>query len=186
MLVMIVMVASSIVTEELGLHYLLGAVVAGAILPHSYKDAIHWIEKPTLHYLLPFFVVSAGFGISLTTLKPAVWFMFGMLCAANLIGQFFGSFTAAKMLGYPKNEAMAITSFMTCKGIVELALAKLLYTAHVIPEELYVAAVLMAIVLTAITAPWARLTLKGLPELNLGHSPQLAMVPVEEQLHRTR
>jgi hypothetical protein len=49
---------------------------------------------------------------------------------------------------------------MTCKGIVELALARMLYEGDKIPIEMYIAAVLMAIFLTAITAPIASFALR--------------------------
>ena len=72
--------------------------------------------------------------------------------------------TVIKALGFSFPVACAITSFMTCKGIVELALARTLYDGHKIPVEMYISAVLMAIFLTAITAPIASLALRFVSE----------------------
>jgi Kef-type K+ transport system membrane component KefB len=155
-----VLMISCSITHALHLHALLGAVVCGVILPESYKRRTFWIEPYTLHYFLPFFVIGAGLGISLITLSPEVWMIFGRLVLANIAGQLIGTLFFAWLLGFSFPIACAITSFMTCKGIVELALARTLYDGDKIPVELYVAAVLMAIFLTAITAPIASISLR--------------------------
>ena len=155
-----VLVISCSITHALHLHALLGAVVCGVILPESYKRRTFWLEPYTLHYFLPFFVIGAGLGISLITLSPEIWMLFGRLVLANIAGQLVGSLFFAWLLGFSFPIACAITSFMTCKGIVDLALARMLYEGDKIPVEMYIAAVLMAIFLTAITAPIASFALR--------------------------
>lgn len=147
---------SSYVTEWLGVHFLLGAVVAGAILPEQYKKVSHWLEKPTLHIFLPFFIVTAGLGVSLGTGSQATWLLAAMLITVNLVFQFgVTPFVGRYFTKLSWRHSLTITTFMTCKGIVEFALAKILFDAGVIGTDLYNAAIIMAVVLTAITAPLA-------------------------------
>jgi Kef-type K+ transport system membrane component KefB len=86
--------------------------------------------------------------------------IFGRLVLANIAGQLVGTLFFAWLLGFSFPVACAITSFMTCKGIVELALARTLYDGNKIPVEMYISAILMAIFLTAITAPIASFALR--------------------------
>jgi Kef-type K+ transport system membrane component KefB len=86
--------------------------------------------------------------------------IFGRLVLANIAGQLVGTLFFAWLLGFSFPVACAITSFMTCKGIVELALARTLYDGNKIPVEMYISAILMAIFLTAITAPIASFVLR--------------------------
>jgi Kef-type K+ transport system membrane component KefB len=160
LVVLPVLVMSCFVTHALHLHALLGAVVCGVILPESYKRRTFWLEPYTLHYFLPFFIIGAGLGVSLTTLSPEVWMIFGRLVFVNIAGQLIGTLFFAWLLGFSFPVACAITSFMTCKGIVELALARTLYDGNKIPVEMYISAILMAIFLTAITAPIASFVLR--------------------------
>ena len=99
LLVLPVLVVSCSVTHALHLHALLGAVVCGVILPESYKQRTFWLEPYTLHYFLPFFIIGTGLGISLTTLSPEVWMIFGRLVLANLAGQLIGTLFFAWLPG---------------------------------------------------------------------------------------
>jgi Kef-type K+ transport system membrane component KefB len=133
-------------------------------LPESYKKASQWVEAPTLHYLLPFFVVTAGLSVKLGVGSSAVFSIFATLASANILGQIVGTLPFARLFGFSWRHAIAITAFMTCKGIMEFALAKILLDGGIISVELYNSAIVMAIFLTAITSPIAWLTLqKGLP-----------------------
>lgn len=154
-------IASSIASNFVGLHYLLGAVIAGALLPSHYREIVHKIEKPVLRYAMPFFIISAGLEIRLGSLENAVWVFFGTLTIANIFSKIAGTGLVARALGYSWQASFAFTSFLSCKGIVELAISKDLFVSGAIPFELYAAAVMMAITLTALTAPGACLALRN-------------------------
>jgi Kef-type K+ transport system membrane component KefB len=96
----------------------------------------------------------------MATVLLQIWMIFERLVLANIAGQLVGTLFFAWLLGFSFPIACAITSFMTCKGIVELALARTLYDGDKIPVEMYISAVLMAIFLTAITAPIASFALR--------------------------
>ncbi|MEK7877230.1 MAG: cation:proton antiporter, partial [Pseudomonadota bacterium] len=162
LMVMIVLtIASSLASNFVGLHYLLGAVIAGALLTSDYKKIVQKIERPVLRYGLPFFIVSAGLGIKLGSLENVVWVFFGTLTICNLLSNGAGVTCVARAMGFSWREALAFTSCLSCKGIVELAVAHDMYASGAIPREMYESAVMMAVTLTTLTAPWLCLVLRG-------------------------
>lgn len=156
---LVLLYCSSHATEELGLHSLLGAVILGVVLPNSFKCHCRWLEAPTLHGLMPFFVVGAGAGIRLGSVNPMVWQMLIILIIVTLIGNYLGTVPVARLVGYSWREATSFMPFTICKGVVEFAIAGALFAAGAMPRELYDMAILYAIALTVLTPPLAQLVL---------------------------
>jgi Kef-type K+ transport system membrane component KefB len=59
-------IASAVVTEAMGLHYIIGAFIAGAVTPIRFrKPILDRLQVPTVVFLTPFFFASTGLRIHL-------------------------------------------------------------------------------------------------------------------------
>lgn len=146
-----VLLASVFVTEELGLHTLLGAVVCGIILPHSVSHSLLKLEKGIQYTLVPFFLFNVGLSTSfevtnINVLIPAI-----LLTVSTAIVQVNTvSYIAVKYLHFWPNKAKAAGWLTTMRGMVEIVVAKSIVDAGIISPELGQAVILMAIIQTLI------------------------------------
>ncbi|NTU73847.1 cation:proton antiporter [Candidatus Roizmanbacteria bacterium] len=148
------LLASAITTELIGIHYLLGAFLFGAIIPK--KIAIPIYEKTesiVLVILLPFFFILTGLKTHLVFEDVAVWAIFGFMTITTVVGKFFGTAVPAKICGYSTRTSLLFGSFMLCKGLMEIVVLNIILQAQIISSVAFSGMVLMALVSTIITKP---------------------------------
>lgn len=152
------LLASAAVTELIGLHYILGAFIAGSAMPRRYAAAIlDRLEHFATLILLPFFFTLTGLKVNLTLDDPAQWTVFVLASLATLTGKMAGTTLPARWTGESWPDALRLGTLMPCKGLMEVIVLTVLLEAGVLSGPCFSAMVLMAVAVTALTQPMTRL-----------------------------
>ena len=146
---------SALVTEAIGVHYLLGAFIFGAVMPKSAAhDIMHKIDPVMSVVLLPFFFMLTGLKTNFDILNSAIWVLFAIVLAASSIGKFAGTALPEKYIAKSSwKKSCQLGGFMQCKGLMEVIVLNMLLQGGIITSLLFSAMILMAVVTTAITKP---------------------------------
>lgn len=152
--------ASSGVTEIIGIHALFGAFLFGAILPKEGKLAetlAERLETVAVVLLLPLFFAYSGLRTQIGLLdSPTDWLVAGALILIATIGKFGGSAVAARLTGLRWREASAVGILMNTRGLMELIVLNIGMDIGVISPTVFTMLVIMALVTTFATTPVLR------------------------------
>ena len=157
--------AYAIFAELMGLHFILGAFLAGMFF-HSnsvdagvYKRVEQQMSGITSGFLAPIFFVSIGLHLDFTAVSQVPGFV-AVLILIAFASKLVGSGLPAYWLGLSKRESLMVGVGMSGRGAVELIVAGIALEAGlflqpqptpVIVESLFSAIVLMALVTTIVT-----------------------------------
>ncbi len=151
------LLASSAMTEWLGIHALFGAFLFGSILPRDrefVRDVTEKLEDLTVVFFLPLFFASTGLRTSIGLVSgPELWGFFGLVMLVAVAGKFGGSTLAARLTGLSWREASALGVLMNTRGLMELVILTIGLDIGVISPALFAMMVLMALVTTFMTTP---------------------------------
>ena len=151
------LLASSTITEVIGIHALFGAFLFGAILPKEGKLAealADKIETVSVVLLLPLFFAYSGLRTQIGLLdQPSEWLTTGVLILLATVGKFGGSTLAARWTGLRWREASAIGILMNTRGLMELIVLNIGMDLGVISPTVFTMLVIMALVTTFATSP---------------------------------
>jgi Kef-type K+ transport system membrane component KefB len=155
-----VAIASALATEAMGLHYILGAFVAGVATPENLrKPILDRLQVMTVAVLMPFFFILTGLR---TLIDPASSAFLEIFVAATLvavIGKVGGSAIAARFTGASWPTALGLGALLQTKGLMEVIVLTILLDAGIISANVFAALILMAVVSTALAMPLARVML---------------------------
>lgn len=152
------LLASAAVTEAIGLHYILGAFVAGTAMPRRFAAAIlARLDPVATLVLLPFFFTLTGLKVTLDLNDPAQWVVFGLASLVTLAGKMAGTAIPARLTGESWRDALRLGTLMPCKGLMEVIVLTILLEAGVLSVACFSAMVLMAVAVTTLTQPMTRL-----------------------------
>jgi len=152
------LLASAAVTEAIGLHYILGAFIAGTAMPRRFAAAIlARLDPVATLVLLPFFFTLTGLKVALDLNDPAQWAVFGLASLVTLVGKMAGTAIPARLTGESWRDALRLGTLMPCKGLMEVIVLTILLEAGVLSSACFSAMVLMAVAVTALTQPMTRL-----------------------------
>ncbi|WP_424211359.1 cation:proton antiporter [Streptomyces sp. BI20] len=147
---------SALATDLIGVHALFGAFLFGVITPRGgrrVEAAAARIRAFTVPVLLPLFFVHTGLRTDIGGLSPELWLWAGAILAVAVLGKWGGATTAARAMGRPWRESLAIGSLMNCRGLTELVVLNVGLELGVIGPDLFTMLVLMALTTTALTGP---------------------------------
>lgn len=164
-LAIFVLLASSLVSELIGIHALFGAFMAGAVLPTN-KELRHGLtdrlEGVSVSLLLPIFFVLTGLRTKIDVLSDAsLWPVFGCILFLAVAGKLLGSAVAAKLSGFEWTESLAIGALMNTRGLMELIVLNIGFNLGVLKPEIFTMMVFMALFTTFMTAPLLDLIGRG-------------------------
>lgn len=151
---------SAVASDLIGLHAILGAFVAGAILPR--QALAGWRESLMLFsqtLLLPFFFILTGMRLQIAIHDSSFWLLTLVVTAAAVIAKLLSVTLTARATGLPWRESLALGSLMQCKGLMELVAINILLDSGVIGPQIFSALATMALISTFITAPVLQLVL---------------------------
>jgi Kef-type K+ transport system membrane component KefB len=172
-------IASALTTELMGLHYIIGAFVIGAILPvNLHKPILDRLQVMTVALLMPFFFTLTGMRTLFDLSSPALLQIFTVAIGAGTIGIIGGTAVAARLNGESWSFSFGLGSLLQAKGLTELIVLTILLDAHIISPRIFTALILMALFSTALAMPLARLTLAWAGERKQPDNP-VAIVPGE-------
>jgi Kef-type K+ transport system membrane component KefB len=156
-IIFLLVLVSGLITEQVGIHALFGAFLAGVIMPkeHEFVHAINEkLEYVAVVLLLPLFFALTGLRTSIGLVSGAeMWFFCFLIILVAILGKFGGSTLAARVSGMPWREAGALGILMNTRGLMELILLNIGLEIGVISPALFTMLVLMALITTFMTAP---------------------------------
>ena len=162
-----VALGSAVVTQLLGLHYIFGAFMAGAVMPHQWREPLlNRLQVPTVGLLMPFFFMLTG----LRTLIDLGSFDFLEILLVTtvlaVVGKVGGTAVTARLVGENWSTALTLGALVQTKGLMELIVLTILLDRGIIGTSAFSALVLMAVLTTMLAMPLARLGLRrATPEL---------------------
>jgi K+:H+ antiporter len=153
-------IASALATEAMGLHYILGAFVAGVVTPeHLRKPILDRLQVITVALLMPFFFMLTGLRTLIDPTSSAFLEIFVAATAVAVIGKVGGSAITARFTGESWPTALGLGALLQTKGLMEVIVLTILLDAGIISANVFAALILMAVVSTALAMPLARLML---------------------------
>ncbi|GHG93005.1 cation:proton antiporter [Pseudodonghicola xiamenensis] len=157
--------AFALLAEALGLHFIVGAFLAGlffgrgTIDNETYERVSETLSAVTFGFLAPIFFASIGFHADFSVISAVPWFL-ALLLLSAFVGKIVGAGGAARIFGFTMNESVAIGVGMSPRGAVELVIAGIALDAglfvsvsenDVIISNLFSAVVMMSVLTTVIS-----------------------------------
>ncbi|KAI0091841.1 Sodium/hydrogen exchanger family-domain-containing protein [Irpex rosettiformis] len=162
---LVIVFISAFFTDIIGIHAIFGGFLAGLIIPHDNGYAIALVEKLedlVSPLFIPLYFALTGLRTNLGSLDNGVtWGYTILICVVAFFSKFIACGLAAKACGFNWRESGAVGSLMSCKGLVELIVLNVGFSAGILDTRTFSMFVLHALVLTFITTP---LTLLFYPE----------------------
>jgi Kef-type K+ transport system membrane component KefB len=153
-------IGSALATELMGLHYIIGAFLVGAIIPAKLQEPIlDRLQVMTVALLMPFFFTLTGMRILIDPSSPVLLEVFLVTTAVAVVGIVGGTAVAARLNGEAWPVAFGLGSLLQSKGLTELIVLTILLDAQIISPTIFTAMILMALVSAALTMPLAKLAL---------------------------
>jgi Kef-type K+ transport system membrane component KefB len=138
-----------------GLHYMVGAFLAGASLDAKWFDRskLDQLRHHVLLVLMPVFFLSTGLRTNwslggTTVLLAAAW-----LLLASVGGKLAGIHLAGRVQRWQPGEASLVGWLLQTKALIEIIFANVLLDKQIITSETFTALLLMAVASTMLTVP---------------------------------
>jgi Kef-type K+ transport system membrane component KefB len=149
--------ASAAVTDAIGVHPLFGAFLAGLCFPRVKQWQVSLrarLDVIISLVLLPLFFAITGMRTRLDLLSgTSVWMWTGLVLLLAVMGKMGGAIAAARWTGYGWRNSVALGALVNTRGLVELVVLNIAYSAHVFSPALFTMLVAMALVTTMMTVP---------------------------------
>lgn len=157
-LVLGVLLLSSWATEQIGIHLIIGAFVAGVCVPGAATgplrhEVVRRVEPVTVTLLLPVFFVITGLGVDLGSISRSGYADLALILLVAVAGKAGGASLAARLGGLPPRRALAVGVLMNTRGLTELVILSVGRSIGVLDDELYALMVVMAVLTTVMTGP---------------------------------
>src|SRR6188768_1900352 len=157
----VLLLASALISEVIGIHALFGAFLFGTIMPRQgdYAHALaERLEDFVVVALLPLFFAYSGLRTELGLLSNSSdWLLCASLIAVACIGKFGGSFCVARLTGMSTRDSAALGVLMNTRGLMELIVLNVGLDLGVISPKIFTTMVIMALVTTVMTTPLLQL-----------------------------
>jgi Kef-type K+ transport system membrane component KefB len=179
-MLLIAALAYAIFAELMGLHFIIGAFLAGMFFhpnvvdPDVYERVEQQMSGITRGFLAPIFFVSVGLNLDLSAVRHVPGFV-GLLIVIAIVSKLIGSGLPAYWVGHSKRESLMVGFGMSGRGAVELIVAGVAleaglflqpYPTPPIVESLFSAIVIMALVTTVATPIFLHLLASNTKENN--------------------
>jgi Kef-type K+ transport system membrane component KefB len=152
---------SGMATEWLGLNFIFGAFLFGAIVPAGDGGQLREEIRDQLGrlctlLLLPVFFVVAGLRVDLAQAGLGGLGVLALILVVAITGKSVGAFAAARLLGTDLRRSAALATLMNTRGVTELVVLAIGLQLGVLDRELYSYMVVMAVLTTAMAGPLLR------------------------------
>lgn len=138
-----------------GLHFMVGAFLAGAVLDQQWlgEAELAMARRLVLLLLMPVFFLSTGLRTNWEMGGTAVLVTAGLLLLASVGGKLIGVRLAGRVLGWTSLDSKIIGWLLQTKALIEIIFASVLLDRQVISSATFTALLLMAIMSTMLTIP---------------------------------
>jgi Kef-type K+ transport system membrane component KefB len=150
-----------------GLHYMVGAFLAGAVTDNHWFDQedMDKLRHNVLLVVMPVFFLSTGLRTNWDVGGTAVFIAAGVLLIASVSGKLAGVHLAGKILKWEKGEASIVGWLLQTKALIMIIFANVLLDKQIITNETFTALLLMAVASTMLTVPVVAPKLARIKEL---------------------
>ena len=134
------------------------AFAAGVLIPHQSAFTVavtRWLNAVVIVLLLPAFFALTGLRTEIALVSS--WHDGGvclLIIATAAAGKFGGAAFAGRLMGMTWSFAAQLGALMNTRGLMELVVLNVGLDAGLISPTLFTMMVVMALVTTAMTAPW--------------------------------
>jgi Kef-type K+ transport system membrane component KefB len=158
------LIACAIGADWCGLHYMVGAFLAGAVLDSHWfnQEKMDMLRHHVLLVLMPVFFLSTGLRTQWDVGGLSVFVAAGWLLAAAVAGKLIGVHIAGRVLKWQPGEASLIGWLLQTKALIMIIFSNVLLDKGVITNTTFTALLLMAVASTMLTVPVVTPMLKKL------------------------
>jgi Kef-type K+ transport system membrane component KefB len=158
--VVIAVLVSAWITEQIGIHLVFGAFVLGAVIPKrdGFARAIaEKLEDVVVVVLLPLFFAVSGLRTQIDVIASADQIVACIaVVAVACAGKIGGGVLGGRLCGLPWREAGALGVLLNTRGLIQLIAINIGYELGVISSPVFSMMVVMVIVTTVATSPILR------------------------------
>jgi K+:H+ antiporter len=156
--VMAGLLLSCAATQWMGLHFIFGAFLFGAVMPRENvlglrQEILERIEQISVVVLLPLYFVVAGLSIDLATIGPGGLEELAAILVVAIAAKLAGAYLGAELTGVHGRNAGVLATLMNTRGLTELVILGVGLQLHILTPRLYALMVVMALVTTAMSGP---------------------------------
>ncbi|WP_293777619.1 cation:proton antiporter [uncultured Oxalicibacterium sp.] len=147
--------ACGLAADWAGLHYMVGAFLAGAVMDAEWFDQekMDMMRHHVLMVIMPVFFLSTGLRTNWDVGGAMVFAAAAVLLVASVSGKLAGIHLAGRILKWEKGEASIIGWLLQTKALIMIIFVNILLDKHIITSETFTALLLMAIGSTMLTVP---------------------------------
>lgn len=154
--VVLLIFASALAADLIGLHYVFGGFLAGLVLPRQFAaDIGRQIEPATVIVLLPFFFLMTGLRTEIGLGGGGTLLVFAVGSVVAVAGKLAGTAIPCLMTGLSPRDAWTLGALMQTKGLMEVIVLVILRDAGLIGASAFSGLLLMAVLSTLLTRPLA-------------------------------
>jgi Kef-type K+ transport system membrane component KefB len=160
------MAFAALVADWAGLHYMVGAFLAGAVLDRDTFDEgqMDLFRNHILLAVMPVFFLSTGLRTEWEAGGVAVFGAAALLLVASVAGKLAGVKLAGMLLGWQRGDAYLIGWLLQTKALIMIIFANILLDRGVITNDAFTACLLMAAASTMLTIPFVAPRLGKAPQ----------------------
>jgi Kef-type K+ transport system membrane component KefB len=146
-----------------GLHYMVGAFLAGAVMDAHWfnQDKLDQLRHHILLTVMPVFFLSTGLKTDWSLGGFNVVWAAGLLLFAAVAGKLLGVEIAGHLQGWPRGEARIVGWLLQTKALIMIIFSNILLDAGIISNQTFTALLLMAVASTMLTTPMVAPRLKA-------------------------
>ena len=150
-----------------GLHYMVGAFLAGAVMDGEWFNQEHMdlLRHHVLLVMMPVFFLSTGLRTNWSVGGEAVFIAAAVLLVASVAGKLIGVHIAGKLLKWAPGESSIIGWLLQTKALIMIIFVNILLDKGIITNETFTALLLMAIASTMLTVPVVSPKLQRMKEI---------------------
>ncbi|MGE8141257.1 cation:proton antiporter [Novosphingobium sp. NPDC080210] len=147
--------ANGYLADWSGLHYMVGAFLAGAALDAKWFgiENIDRFRDTVLMAFMPVFFLSTGLRTSWDMGGAIAFAAAALLLFAMVVGKLAGVALAGRMLGWPKGQAWIIGWLLQTKALIMIIFVNVLFDKQIITSSAFTALLLAAVGSTMLTIP---------------------------------
>lgn len=156
------LVLCSLLADWAGLHYMVGAFLAGVIIDSEWFDQtqLDSFRHTILLVMMPVFFLSTGLRTSWELGGLTVILVALTLFAVQFISKQVGVRIAGHYLGWDSTQTKVIGYLLQTKALIEIIFASVLLDKGIITSAMFTVLLLMALISTVVTTPLVRPLLK--------------------------
>jgi K+:H+ antiporter len=143
-------------TASLGLHPVFGGFLAGLAMPSVDGSPDADVLRPMEEVgglLLPLFFVVTGLSLNVSKLNGAAFALLAVVCVIAITGKLVPAYGAGRLGGLSPRDSAGVAVLVNTRGLTELIVLNVGFSAHIINQRLFTVLVLMALITTLGTSP---------------------------------